>query len=117
MPTRRAARGTHPELSPRMLEVIAGKFRALGEPSRLLALQGLRSGEATVGDLAATTGLTTATLSRHLQLLHMAGFVRRRRDGLFVWYALADAGVVRLCELMCDRVERDVARSADAIRG
>lgn len=117
MPTRRAASGSHPELSPRMLEVIARKFRALGDPTRLLALQSLRDGEATVGALAETTGLSTATLSRHLQLLHKAGFVRRRRDGLFVWYALADAGVASLCELMCDRVEHEVASSASAISG
>ncbi len=30
--------------------------------------------------------------------------VRRRKDGLFVYYVLADANVLRLCELMCGRV-------------
>jgi hypothetical protein len=36
--------------------------------------------------------------------LHAHGFVRRRKAGLFVYYALADREVVRLCETICQRV-------------
>lgn len=98
-----------------MVEGIARRFRALGDPARLAALQALRRAEQTVGGLAEETGIATTTLSRHLQLLHGAGLVRRRRDGLFVWYALADDGVARLCELMCDRVAAEVNTTARAI--
>jgi hypothetical protein len=47
-----------------------------------------------------------------LQTLHDAAFVRRRRDGQFVNYALADANVLALCEQMCGRIEDE----ADATR-
>jgi DNA-binding transcriptional ArsR family regulator len=87
-----------------LFEPVADRFRALGEPARLRILNALRNGEAAVGELAETTGLTQANLSKHLQLLHTLGFVRRRKQGLFVYYALADQDIFRLCEIMCGRV-------------
>lgn len=108
MPTMRRAR-----MTPLMIELVAERFRALGEPARLGILQALRRGERCVGDLEAETGLNQANLSRHLQVLSTTGMVRRRKDGLFVYYALADANVLRLCELMCGRV--NAYRSASAM--
>lgn len=87
-----------------LFEPIAERFRALGEPARLKILNSLRSGEAAVGELAQTTGLNQANLSRHLQLLHSLGFVKRRKAGLFVYYALADTDIFQLCDLMCGRL-------------
>jgi ArsR family transcriptional regulator len=91
-------------LTPGTIELVAERFRALGEPARLLILQALRDGERCVSDLEADTGLNQANLSRHLQVLSATGMVRRRKDGLFAYYALADANVLRLCEIMCGRV-------------
>lgn len=91
-------------MTPKTMELVAERFRALGEPARLSILHALRNGERCVGDLEGVTGLNQANLSRHLQVLSGAGMVRRRKDGLFVFYALADAHVLRLCELMCGRV-------------
>jgi hypothetical protein len=42
-------------------------------------------------------------------MLHSHGYVSRRKDGLYSWYRLADQGVFKLCDLMCGRLERDVA--------
>ena len=44
-----------------------------------------------------------AHVSKHMQMLPAMGFVTRRMDGLFVYCALADGDVVRLCEMMCGR--------------
>lgn len=93
-----------------LFEPVADRFRALGEPARLRILNALRNGEAAVGELAETTGLTQANLSKHLQLLHTLGFVRRRKQGLFVYYALADQDIFRLCEIMCGRVPNNRRR-------
>ena len=46
-----------------------------------------------VGDLVEETGFGQANVSKHLQLLHSLGFVSRRKEGLFVYYALADKQV------------------------
>ncbi|HWP72637.1 MAG TPA: metalloregulator ArsR/SmtB family transcription factor [Gemmatimonadaceae bacterium] len=91
-------------MTPGTMDLVAERFRALGEPARLGILQALRDGERCVSELEADTGLNQANLSRHLQVLSATGMVRRRKDGLFVYYALADANVLKLCELMCGRV-------------
>jgi ArsR family transcriptional regulator len=97
-------------LSPEMIELVADRFRALGEPVRLHIMQTLRDGEQTVGDLVDATGLGTANVSKHLQLLHGAGFVTRRKEGLYVYYGLAGQDVFRLCDIMCGRLEAETER-------
>ena len=91
-------------MTPKTMDLVAERFRALGEPARLAILQALRQGERCVSDLEADTGLNQANLSRHLQVLTTTGMVRRRKDGLFAYYALADSNVLRLCEIMCGRI-------------
>lgn len=95
------------ELTPRLIEIVASRFKVLGEPARLQILNGLREGEMTVGDLVGETGLGQANVSKHLQLLHALGFVTRRKDGLFAYYSLADRDVFRLCDIMCGRVNAE----------
>jgi len=99
--------GTQP-LTPELMEIIAERFKALGEPARLRLLNALRSGERTVSELMEDTGLSQANVSKHLQLLHSLGFVTRRKEGLYVHYALADQDVFALCDLMCGRLQAEV---------
>lgn len=89
------------------IDLVAARFRALAEPARLRIMNCLRDRERTVGELVDATDLTTANVSKHLQLLHAAGFVRRRKEGLHVHYALADEDVFRLCDIMCGRLETE----------
>jgi DNA-binding transcriptional ArsR family regulator len=96
----------HP-LTPELLELIAERFKALGEPARLAILNALRIREMTVSELMDATGLGQANTSKHLQLLHSLGFVERRKEGLFVHYSLADPDVFRLCDIMCGRLARE----------
>ena len=96
--------GKH-KLTPELMDIIAERFKALGEPARLLILDALRDGEATVTELVDATGLGQANVSKHLGLLHGLGFVTRRKEGLFAYYSLADRNVFRLCDLMCARVD------------
>lgn len=94
-------------LTPAVIELIADRFKALAEPARLTILNALRSRELTVTELVDETGLGQANLSKHLQLLHATNFVRRRKEGLHVYYALADRNVLRLCDIMCGRIEAE----------
>lgn len=92
-------------MSPALIGLVAEQFKALSDPGRLLILNVLRRGEQTVGELVEETGLQQANLSRHLQVLHRHGFVRRAKEGQFVRYALADARVFELCDVMCGQLE------------
>ena len=103
------------KLTPDLIGIIAERFKALSEPARLQILSRLRDGEMTVSDLVDATGLGQANVSKHLQSLYSAGFVGRRKEGLYVYYFLADPDVFRLCDLMCGRLERELARRRKAL--
>jgi DNA-binding transcriptional ArsR family regulator len=85
---------------------LADCFKGLAEPARLRILYTLGRGELTVSQLIEETGLGQANVSKHLQVLRAAGFVERRKEGLFVYYSLADGDVLELCDLVSRRVER-----------
>lgn len=95
-------------MTPELLALVAERFKALAEPARLEILNALRGGEMTVGELVDATELGQANVSKHLQLLYSLGFVSRRKEGLFVHYALADKSVFQLCEIMCGRLEAEM---------
>jgi ArsR family transcriptional regulator len=97
-------------LTPEVVALVAERFKALAEPARLQILSCLRSEEMTVSELVDETGFRQANVSKHLQLLHAMGFVRRRKDGLFMYYAPADRGIFRLCDTMCSRLEKEMER-------
>jgi len=98
----------HRALTREALELIAERFKVLAEPARLLIMHTLRDGERTVGELVEATGFGQANVSKHLQLLHAAGFVDRRKAGLHVYYRLADESVFQLCDIMCGRLEAEL---------
>ena len=103
------------KLTPDLIAIIAERFKALSEPARLEILSNLRDGEMTVTELVEATGLGQANVSKHLQFLFSAGFVGRRKEGLYVYYFLADADVFRLCDLMCGRLERELTHRRKAL--
>lgn len=96
------------KLTPEILDMVALRFKVLAESARLEILSCLRDGEMTVSELVESTGLGQANVSKHLQLLHANGFVTRRKEGLFVYYSLADASVFQLCDMMCGRIEAEL---------
>ncbi len=96
-------------LDPKLLTLIAARFKVLAEPARLRILVSLRHDELTVAELQDVTDLGQANLSKHLQLLHANGFVKRRKDGQFTRYAVAGRDVFRLCDIMCGRLDAEAA--------
>ena len=88
--------------------MIAERFKALAEPARLQILHCLQGGEMSVNELVDATRLGQANVSKHLQLLHSLGYVSRRKEGLYVYYGIADKSVFKLCDLVCGRVQAHV---------
>lgn len=89
-----------------LLDQLAERFKALAEPSRLAILSVLHGGEMSVGELVEQTELGQANVSKHLDTLRRYGFVERRKEGLNVFYRVADKDVFRICDIMCGRAER-----------
>ena len=96
------------------LALIARRFAVLAEPMRLRLLHALFAGEKSVNELVALTSGTQANVSRHLQTLAHAHLVARRKEGLQVFYGIADPSIFRLCELVCGSLEKQLSRQADA---
>jgi ArsR family transcriptional regulator len=101
-------------LSDHALELIATRFKALSEPSRLKLIIALENGEKNVTELVTMTRLTQANASRHVQTLVDAGILGRRKDGLTVIYSIADPGIFELCEKVCGGVQRRLRFQAKA---
>jgi DNA-binding transcriptional ArsR family regulator len=94
-------------MSEELMLLVGERFKALSDPARLRLLTALREGKRTVGELVDETGLGQANVSKHLARLHQLGFVTRQRDGLHIQYGLADRDVLKLCDLMCGRIEAE----------
>ncbi len=91
-----------------LVEVIAERFRVLGEPMRIRLLDALREAPATVQELQEATGASQQNVSKHLGLLARSGLVSRSKEGNFSLYAIADEGVFELCEQVCGGLRRQL---------
>jgi DNA-binding transcriptional ArsR family regulator len=100
-------------MTDKMLDLVARRFRTLGEPYRLRILQVLESGERSVGELVSELEGNQSNVSKHLQILFDGGLVERRRLGNTILYAISDPMVFSLCELVCrntaDRSRQELA--------
>ena len=94
------------QLSEPLIDLIAQRFRVLGEPMRIKLLDRLRQSPATVGDLTQELASSQQNVSKHLGVLHGAGIVRREKQGTAVRYEIADASVFELCETVCGGLHR-----------
>ena len=71
----------------------AEALKMLADPTRIKLLWALVQGESSVNCLAELAGVTPTSVSQHLAKLRLAGLVRGRRDGTFVYYTAADTHV------------------------
>ena len=100
-----------------LAELIARRFRALGEPLRVRLLDLLRDGELSVNGLAEQLGAGQQNVSKHLALLADAGMLARRKQGNHVYYRIADEGVLALCEQVCGSLHSQLSTLAALVGG
>lgn len=79
-----------------LYEQVARTGHALGNGHRLEILDLLCQGERSVEAVATQSRLSVASASQHLQVLHRARLVERRKVATQVLYRLAEPGVARL---------------------
>lgn len=97
-------------------------FKTLADETRLRILALLSRGELCVCDLMAALELPQSTVSRHLATLRNTGLVEDRRQGVWMYYRLAEAQgrlIGRLLPLLQDdlaqspEVQQDIASLVD----
>lgn len=103
-------------LSADALEMVASRFRVLGEAMRLRLLQELLKGEATVNELVDLTGTTQANVSKHLSVLETAGLIYKRKEGISIYCGIADPSVFELCNTVCTGLKKQLSSRAERLR-
>lgn len=99
----------HREFKDQLYAQFARIGKALASPQRLELLDLLAQGERTVEDLAREASLPVANASQHLHTLRNAQLVTSRKEGLYVYYRLADSTVFALWQALREVGERQLA--------
>lgn len=91
-------------LDPSEIGTLAQIFKALADETRLKILWALEKREMCVCDLAAMLGLTESAVSHQLRLLRNLHLVTNRRDGVVLYYRLADNHVSQLIKITLEHL-------------
>ena len=99
-------------LTPKQMEAVflkvAAYFNVLSEPSRLRIMYAVCSGEKSVSEVIELCCSSQANVSRHLLALHKAGILLRRKEGVTVYYSIADNATVDMCQSVCAKIAEGI---------
>lgn len=83
-----------------LYEMHAGVCAALANAKRIQIIDLLQDGEKLAGTLAKEMNTNKANLSQHLQVMKSKGIVLSRRQGVFIYYSIANPKIITACQLM-----------------
>ena len=93
--------------SDQVFTMAADLFRVLSASMRLRVIKSLCEGEKNVSELLAEISTTQPNMSQHLNTLYTSGVLAKRRDGVQIYYRIADERVASLCRIVCAQVAYD----------
>ena len=83
-----------------LFELQADVCKTLASPKRLEIISVLKDGEKSVGELVEILGVPKANVSQHLSVMRHKGILKSRRDGVNIYYSIANTKVITACMLM-----------------
>ena len=83
----------------RIHATLAETFSGLADTNRVKIIDSLMVGEMCVSDLSVVLGISESAVSQHLRILRNLRWVRHRKSGRIVYYALEDEHIRSLLEL------------------
>ena len=89
-----------PPLLQEVTQLHAGICNGLADPTRILIIYALVDSPRNVNDLAEALQLPQPTTSRHLKILRQQGLVVGEREGLYIYYRLADKRIIEALDLL-----------------
>ena len=99
-------------LSPKQMEKVflkvAAYFSVLSEPTRLRIMYAVCAGEKSVSEVMEMCGTSQANVSRHLLALHKIGILLRRKEGVTVYYSIANNATVEMCQSVCAKIAEGI---------
>ena len=87
-----------------VFESAAELFKAMAAPMRLKIISALCNGERNVSELLASIDTTQPNMSQHLNTLYQSGILGRRREGVSIYYFIANDKVVHMCRTICVQI-------------
>ncbi|MBI5400219.1 winged helix-turn-helix transcriptional regulator [Candidatus Saganbacteria bacterium] len=81
-------------------EMHAEVCKTLANPKRIEIINLLGNKELPVSKLLQKTGLLKANLSQHLSVMRTKGIIKARKEGLTVYYRIANLKIIKACDLM-----------------
>jgi rhodanese-related sulfurtransferase/DNA-binding transcriptional ArsR family regulator len=109
---------TEPTGTPKkaLLDQFARIGKAVASPARLEILDLLSQGEKPVDTIATQAGLSVTNTSNHLKELRNAALVTSRKDGVYVFYRLADPAVHKFLRCLQDIAARQLAEVRELVQ-
>jgi len=83
-----------------LFEMQAEICKTLTNPKRIEILNTLKNDEKTVTELVQVLGASKANVSQHLAVMRHKGILTTRRDGVNIYYRVANPKVIEACALM-----------------
>jgi len=83
-----------------LFEMQAEICKTLTNPKRIEILSVLKTDERTVTELVNALGASKANVSQHLAVMRHKGILTTRREGVNIYYRVANPKVIDACSLM-----------------
>ncbi len=83
-----------------VFELHADICKIFSNAKRLEIINALKDRELSAGELIVATGVSKANLSQHMSILKSKGVVITRREGVNIYYRIANPKIIQACNLM-----------------
>jgi ArsR family transcriptional regulator len=93
----------------RIFQLHAEICKTFSSPIRLEIISQLRDGKKSVNEIATLTGVRQATISQHLSVLRQRGVVSTQREGINIYYQVANPKITQACDLMREVLFENIA--------
>ena len=81
-------------------ELHADLCKIFTNAKRLEIINTMKDKEMAAAELIETTGLSKANLSQHMSVLRLKGVILSRREGINIYYRIANPKIIQACHLM-----------------
>ena len=101
-----------------IIQLRANLLWALADPTRLELLEYLKDNERCVCEIYPAFGKAQSTMSKHLGILHNAGFLKRRIDGVRTLYSIKHPDIFQIlneADRMIIRELQEVKRRIETV--
>jgi ArsR family transcriptional regulator len=100
----------------KIFQMHAEVCKSMANATRLKIMNLLRDGEKSVEELRVRLNLSKANLSQHLSILRQRKVVSTRRAGLNIYYKVANAKIIKACDILREVLFQQLQESERLIR-